>query len=191
MPHATLAHLPVAARISSIMRRSSSWRSAFSLSNRPAISRARSTLFSLNRSTTSRATSMRPAAFSRGAMRNATSRRCQRPPIAKFRDFQQRLQPHIHRTPQPLQSKLREHPILAQQRHGIGNRRNGHHFHERHQQPRLIFRLQPPLHQSLRQLERHARAAQIFAGIVASLLVWIHNTQAPAERRPFPAGDGR
>jgi hypothetical protein len=39
------------------------------------------------------------------------------------------------------------------------------------------LRIQPPLHQSLRQLERHARAAQILAGIIASILIWINNDQ--------------
>ena len=59
--------------IEATMRRSSSWRSPFSLSRRTAISRARATSFTLNSSMTSAAMSMRPAALMRGAIRKATS----------------------------------------------------------------------------------------------------------------------
>ena len=106
-------------------------------------------------------------------------RRRQRPPVAELRNLKQGLEPDVHRPTQTLQSQFREHAVLAQQRNRIGDGCNGHNFHERHQQARLIFnvkaRIQPPLHQSLRQLERHASAAQILAGIITTVLIWIHD----------------
>ena len=59
--------------IASTMRRSSSCRSPFSLSRRAATSRARVGSFKVNRSITSAAISIRPAALILGAIRNATS----------------------------------------------------------------------------------------------------------------------
>ena len=59
--------------IASRIRASSCWRSPFKRSRFRAISSARAGTFSVNRSTTLRATSILPAAFMRGAMRNATS----------------------------------------------------------------------------------------------------------------------
>jgi len=85
-------------------------------------------------------------------MRKATSVAVSARPSPSFA-LQQRFQADVDRTPQPLQSQLREHAILAQQGDCIGDGGDGHNFHERHQQARLIFCIQPALHQSLRQLK--------------------------------------
>ena len=94
---------------------------------------------------------------------------------AQFANFQQRLQAGIHHAAQALQSQRHHRPVLAQQRHRVGDGRNGHDFQERRHQPRPSGALQ----QRLRQLEGHARAAQKFAGIPATGLVGIEHGQRP------------
>ena len=59
--------------------------------------------------------------------RGQTTRSCQ------IGHLQQGLQASIDRRPQSLESQLRENAILPSQRNSIGNRRNRHYLHERHQ----------------------------------------------------------
>jgi len=93
--------------------------------------------------------------------------RRQRAPSPSFATSSSAFRPTLTGRRSPA-IQLREHAILAQQGDCIGDGGDGHNFHERHQQARLIFCIQPALHQSLRQLEGHARAAQMLAGIVAT-----------------------
>ena len=120
---------------------------------------------------------MRPAALMRGAMRKPTSPEVGGRLRGNLRHFQQRLEAGIHRPAQRIQAQRREDAILAGQRHGVGDGRNRHDLHERHQQFVLIVRVEAALHQSLRQFESHARAAELLVGIFASRLIGIDDGQ--------------
>ena len=98
-------------------------------------------------------------------------------PAADLRNFEQRLQPRIYRGAQRFETEFGEYAILPGQWHGVRDGGDGDYFHERLQERGLISVSEAALHESLRQFEGNARAAQRFAGIFATWLIRIQHRQ--------------
>ena len=73
--------------------------------------------------------------------------------VRELCDGHQRAQSGIAGIAQPLESQFGNHPVFANQGHGIGNRGNGRHLKERGQQPPSGVGLVPCFKQGLRDLE--------------------------------------
>ncbi len=119
---------------------------------------------------------MRPAALMRGPMRKPISDAV-KPPLRRveLRDFEQCAQSHIHRAAQPLDAEACDDAVLAQQRYGVGDSRDHQHLQERGQQFFAGALGVACFEQRLRQLECHACAAEMLAGIGAIRLVGVED----------------
>src|SRR5207302_5861757 len=116
---------------------------------------------------------MRPAAFSRGAMRNPTSPEVSARPVPSSATSSSAFSPGLtgaRKASNPSLANTRFSPVKG---HSIGDRGDGDHLHERHQQTRLIRPVKQFLHERLRRLESYAASAQRLTGIAASWLVGI------------------
>ena len=110
----------------------------------------------------------------------------------ELRYVEERTQAGIHGTAQAVDAEARDDAVLAQQRHGIGDGGDHQHLEEGRQQLLAGALRVYCFEQRLGQLECHARAAEVLAGIGAVGLVGIEDGEcASAGPSPLPAGDGQ
>ena len=147
-------------------------------------------LFTLKSSITSRATSMRPAALMRGAMRNATSPDVSgRPPTCATSS--NALSPGFtaeRSASSPSLAKTRFSPVKGTASATVAIATI---FMKDFSSGSLIAVSEPPLHQRLRQFESDSCAAESLAGILAARLIGIQHGQRRAACRLARAGDDR
>ena len=90
--------------------------------------------------------------------------------------FQNRAQSGILGLVQILEAVLDDHAVFPDQRHHVCHGRDGHQLQERLQYARqLVGRPSERREQRLHQLERNARAAQVFVGIRAVAAVGVEH----------------
>ena len=89
-------------------------------------------------------------------------------------DVDQRAQPDAVRAArQQAQAHLRDDPVLAHQRHDVGQRADGRHLHERRQEIGAVGAGAERLH----QLQRHPDSRQVLVRVAAVVALGVHDRQ--------------
>ena len=97
-------------------------------------------------------------------------------PSTELGHFQQRLKAGIDRRAESIKTEFGKYPILSDQRDGIGDCGNCHHFHERGKKASKIASCFPTLQQSLREFESNRRSTQHFAWVFTTGLIRIYHS---------------
>ena len=145
------------------------WRSRLSSLSLSASGSAASRSALPSSSSAMEASSRRPAALSRGPRRKPTvpASTARRPAAG---DLEQRRQPRPRRAAQPAEADRREHAVLLDQRHHVGDGADGDEVGVRAQRQRQVDELVAGvLEQRVRQLEGHADAGEVAARVRAEL----------------------